>query len=155
MGTTRRGFLAATAAAAAQDAPVRPEPAQLDPVKIAAHHPLIRTQPTPAFFEGLLLGNGDIDVCVTVRPDALGLHIGKNDVWDIRVSEEHAAHIKPFKDVLELWRRAGEEAKRQGKPDMLFLESEIDFFREYSTLMQSSYSKPWPRPWPCGIVWLH
>jgi hypothetical protein len=111
--------------------------------------------PTPDFFEGLLLGNGDIGVCVVVRPDALGLHIGKNDAWDIRVSEEHAAHIKTFKEVLELWKRAGEEAKRQGNPEMTFLESNIGFFREYAQLMQSSYRKPWPRPWPCGTVWLH
>lgn len=38
---------------------------------------------------------------------------------------------------------------------MLFLESNIDFFKEYSDLMQASYRKPWPRPWPCGTVWLH
>jgi hypothetical protein len=137
---------------------VQPKPqaaASPDAARIARRHMLVRTQPTPDFFEGLLLGNGDIGVCVTVRPDALGIHIGKNDVWDIRVSEEHAAHIRPFKEVLDIWRRASEEAKRQGKPDMLFLESNIDFFREYSNLMQSSYRKPWPRPWPCGTVWLH
>jgi alpha-L-fucosidase 2 len=94
-------------------------------------------------------------VCVTVRPDALGLHFGKNDAWDIRVSEEHAKHIKTFPEVLELWRNAGEEAKRQGQPEMTFLESKTPFFKEYADLMQSSYRKPWPRPWPYGTVWLH
>jgi hypothetical protein len=148
--------LSATAAAAGAGPAIGSEQGTaLDTVAIARRHALVRTQPTPDFFEGMLLGNGDIGVCVTVRPDALGLHIGKNDVWDIRVSEEHAAHIKPFKEVLEMWKRAGEEAKRQGKPDMLYLESNIGFFREYSDLMQSSYRKPWPRPWPCGIVWMH
>lgn len=127
----------------------------LSALEIARRHPMLRTQPTPDFFEGLLLGNGDLGVCVTVRPDALGLHIGKNDAWDIRVSEEHSRHIKTFQEVLELWKRAGEEAKRQGRPDMTFLESRIDFFREYSERMQASYRKPWPRPWPCGTVWLH
>lgn len=127
----------------------------LNALEIARRHPMLRTQPTPDFFEGLLLGNGDLGVCVTVRPDALGLHIGKNDAWDIRVSEEHSRHIRTFQEVLELWKRAGEEAKRQGRPDMTFLESRIDFFREYSERMQSSYRKPWPRPWPCGTVWLH
>jgi alpha-L-fucosidase 2 len=149
---TRRAFLGSAAVAAAS---LPASPGNLDATAIARRHNLVRTQPTPDFFEGLLLGNGDIGVCVTVRPDALGIHIGKNDAWDIRVSSEHASQIKTFKEVLELWKRAGEEAKRQGKPEMIFLESNIDFFREYSDLMQSSYRKPWPRPWPCGIVWLH
>jgi alpha-L-fucosidase 2 len=154
--STRRTFIGATAAAAATGVSTGgAERGRPDAVVIARRHPLVRTQPTPSFFEGLLLGNGDIGVCVTVRPDALGIHIGKNDAWDIRVSEEHVSHIKPFAEVLELWNRAGEEAKRQGKPDMLYLESNIDFFHEYTELMASSYRKPWPRPWPCGTVWLH
>ncbi len=151
MSTTRRTFIAASALTAAAPhlggAP--------DGLAIARRHPLVRTQPTPAFFEGLLLGNGDIGVCLTVRPDALGLHIGKNDSWDIRVSAEHAAHIKPFAAVLELWRQASEEARRQGRPEMTYLETNIPAFREYTELMASSYRKPWPRPWPCGIVWVH
>lgn len=154
MHPSRRTFLHTTAAAAAVSA-APPAAKPLDASTIARRHNLVRTQPTPDFFEGMLLGNGDIGVCVVVRPDALGLHIGKNDAWDIRVSEEHAAHIKTFAEVLDLWKRAGEEAKRQGKPEMTFLESNISFFREYSQLMQSSYRKPWPRPWPCGTVWLH
>jgi hypothetical protein len=157
MKPSRRTFLH-TAAAAAAKAAAPPAPAAagpLDASAIARRHNLVRTQPTPNFFEGLLLGNGDIGVCVVVRPDALGLHIGKNDSWDIRVSEEHAAHIKTFAEVLELWKRASEEARRQGKPEMTFLESNIPFFRQYAELMQSSYRKPWPRPWPCGTVWLH
>ena len=94
-------------------------------------------------------------VCVTVRPDALGLHLGKEDSWDIRVSEDHYQHVLPFNELLKLWERASEEAKRQGKPDMLYLEYGIDFFREYTQKVTSSYAKSWPRPWPCGIVWIH
>jgi len=158
MKHSRRRFLESAAALGAGMAPaqtVAKPSSRLEAVAIARSHPLVRTQPTPDFFEGILLGNGDLGVCVTVRPDALGLHLGKNDAWDIRVSEEHAAQIKTFREVLELWRRAGEEARRQGHPEMTFLESKIDFFREYSELMQSSYRKPWPRPWPCGTIWLH
>ena len=133
MSTTRRTFIAASALTAAaprlSGAP--------DGLAIARRHPLVRTQPTPTFFEGLLLGNGDIGVCLTVRPDALGLHIGKNDSWDIRVSAEHAAHIKPFAAVLELWRQAGEEARREGRPEMTYLETKIPAFREYTELMAS------------------
>lgn len=152
MDPTRRDFLASSAAAAGG----APAPAGgLDTLAIARRHPLVRTQPTPDFFEGILLGNGDIGVCVTVRPDALGLHMGKSDVWDIRVSEEHVEHIKPWAELLKLWNEAGERAKQQGRPDATYLESNDPEFRKYSVLTQSSYRKPWPRPWPCGIVWLH
>jgi hypothetical protein len=91
MKPTRRVFLGAAGMAAAGAPQGRGAIVPLDAVAIARRHPLIRTQPTPGFFEGLLLGNGDIGVCVTVRPDAMDIHIGKNDAWDIRVSEEHAA----------------------------------------------------------------
>jgi alpha-L-fucosidase 2 len=154
--STRRTFLGVASAAAATGAAAqRTGPTPLDALAIARRHSLVRTQPTPNFFEGLLLGNGDIGACVTVRPDAMGIHLGKNDAWDIRVSEEHAPHIKPFQEVLEIWKRASEEAIRQGKPEMIFLERNIDFFRQYTELMESSYRQPWPRPWPCGTIWLH
>jgi hypothetical protein len=160
MKTDRRTFLQATAAAAAAGMlPGETRPASevrnLDGFQIARRHQLVRDLPTPNFFEGMLLGNGDIGVCVTVRPDALGLHIGKEDSWDIRVSENHYQHVLPFDELLKLWQRAGEEAKRQGKPDMTYLEYGIDFFRDYTLKVTSSYGKSWPRPWPCGIVWVH
>ena len=157
---TRREFLATTAATAAGVVMSKgglggTGPGGLAGAQIARRHRIMRDLPTPNFFEGMLLGNGDIGVCVTVRPDALGLHLGKEDSWDIRVSEDHYQHVLPFKELLQLWQRASEEAKRQGKPDMLYLESSIDFFREYTEKVTSSYEKSWPRPWPCGIVWIH
>jgi len=159
MKTTRRRFLQATAATAAVPLPAIAVPAttrnELDGFEIAKRHKIVRELPTPNFFEGMLLGNGDVGVCVTVRPDALGLHLGKLDAWDIRVSEDHAQHVVPFAEILKMWERASAEAKRQGKPGMLSLESNIDFFREYTHKVMSSYRKPWPRPWPCGIVWIH
>lgn len=151
--TTRRTFLgSSTAAGAAAVRGVKPDP---DAIEIARRHPIVHTQATPDFFEGLLLGNGDLGLVITLRPDALCLHIGKNDSWDIRVSEEHAARILPFKEVLKLWRQASDEAKRRGDPNMLYLERKIDVLAEYSKLMHSSYDKPWPRPWPAGQVVLH
>jgi len=156
----RRSFLqgatvasAATTVSLASDS-TQPS-AELDSVEIARRHRLVRELPTPNFFEGMLLGNGDVGVCVTLRPDALGLHIGKEDSWDIRVSEDHYQHVLHFSDLLKLWQRAGEEAKRQGKPDMIYLEDNIDFLREYAQKVSASYRKPWPRPWPCGTVWVH
>ncbi|MEW5974384.1 MAG: glycoside hydrolase family 95-like protein [Acidobacteriota bacterium] len=153
---TRRGFLGTLTATPALKQTSSPVPGQvLDALTIARQHPLVRVGPTPNFFEGMLLGNGDVGVCVTVRPDALGLHLGKEDSWDIRVSEDHYQHVLPFKELLELWQRASDEAKRQGKPEQLFLEREIDFFHEYTKKVESSYRKSWPRPWPSGTVWIH
>ncbi len=158
MNTTRRVFLktamaaavvrtGATAAAQRAGAP--------DAFQIARRHSIVGNQPTPNFFEGMLLGNGDIGVCATTRPDALCLHLGKEDCWDIRVSEDHYPHVLHFNDLLKLWERAGEEAKRRGRPEMVHLESSIEFFREYTQKVASSYRKPWPRPWPCGQVVVH
>jgi alpha-L-fucosidase 2 len=157
MPASRREFLASGVGAASAIAGSRRASGEpvLNGYEIAKRHCITRDEPTPDFFEGMLLGNGDIGVCITVRPDALGLHIGKSDSWDIRVSEEHASQVLPFKEVLELWRRASDEAKRQGQPDMLFLEEKIPFFREYAGKMAASYGKTWPRPWPCGIIWVH
>ena len=129
-------------------------PPTLDGFRIARRHKIVRTLPTPDFFEGMLLGNGDIGVCITVRPDALGLHIGKSDAWDIRVSEDHARHVLPFAELLKLWDRASEESKKQGQPEATYLEDTNPALREYAEKASSSYRKSWPRPWPCGIVWV-
>jgi len=49
---------------------------------IVQRHNLTWQGPNPDFFEGMLLGNGDIGVCVTVRPDGVVLHLGKNTFND-------------------------------------------------------------------------
>lgn len=154
--STRREFIQAVPTAASLAAISQAADAKsLSGAEIARRHRLTPRLPTPNFFEGMLLGNGDIGVCVTVRPDALGLHLGKEDAWDIRVSEDHYQHVVTFKELLAMWRRAGDEARRRGRPDMLFLERNIDFLREYTEKVTASYRKSWPRPWPCGIVWIH
>jgi len=162
MKPTRRQFLKTTAfATLAARQSLSPKAyaslsgKSLDAFAIARQHLIVRDLPTPNFFEGMLLGNGDVGVCVVVRPDALGLHIGKNDCWDIRLSEEAEEYTLPCSEVLKLWQGASDEAKRQGKPEMLNLEDNIDFLREYTRKLQASYSRPWPRPWPCGTVWVH
>lgn len=169
MQTTRRAFLQTSSAALASKGlaqhivaePTQGESAleygrqKLDAFSIAKKHVIRKEIPGPTFLEGMLLGNGDIGVCAMVRPDALGLHIGKNDCWDIRVSEDIVGEVLPFPELLALWRRASEEAKKQGKPDMLHLESNIDFFRAYTERVSSSYRNRWPRPWPCGTVWIN
>ena len=146
---------AATAPATSAGRPAAGPSHELDAFQIARRHSIARDIPGPDFFDGMLLGNGDVGVCAVVRPDGLGLHIGKSDSWDIRVSEDIEKDILTFQELLKLWERASEEAKRLGKPDLLYLETNIPFFRDYTHKVESSYRRPWPRPWPCGTVWIH
>jgi alpha-L-fucosidase 2 len=125
----------------------------LDGFQIAGRHPLLRTKPGPTYFEGMLLGNGDVGVCAVVRPDALGLHLSKSDCWDIRVTEGSEKEVRPFREILEMWKRASAELNRDGNHDGESVEN-VEIFREYGGRVGRSYSKPWPRPWPCGTVWL-
>jgi len=160
MKTTRRKFIAVSAVAGMAGWLPKPamasgEDRELRADEIANRHLMVRNVPGPNFFEGMLLGNGDVGVCAEVRPDALGIHVGKSDCWDIRVSEDIARDVLAFDELLKLWKRASEEAKRQGKPGMLSLEYNIGFFRAYTDKVASSYGKPWPRPWPCGTVCIH
>ena len=165
MKTTRRTFLHTSALASiAAIGPSNSDAAsskisstletkQLDGYEIAGRHPLVRTKPGPTYFEGMLLGNGDIGVCAVVRPDALGLHISKGDCWDIRVTEGSEKDVRPFAEILEMWKQASEELKGKGYKPGDSVEN-ADFFRDYVNKVGRSYSKPWPRPWPCGTVWL-
>ncbi len=167
MKTTRREFLQTSALASAAVAQgmrstnvaaqtvSTPHSQQLDVFSIAARHVMEWKLPGPSFFEGALLGNGDVGVCAEVRPDALGLHIAKSDCWDIRVSEDPVDSVLPFDQLLQLWKLASEEAIRMGKPDMLYLESHTEVFRHYTETVSSSYRKKWPRPWPCGTIWMN
>ncbi len=154
MRATRREFFAGAAAASAAPAPSKRQ-SGLDALNGAARHAVVREGPTPGFFEGMLLGNGDVGLCITVRPDAIGLHFGKEDAWDIRVSEDHAQHVLPFAKVIEMWERASQRAIAAGRPDATYMENSDPELSAYHGKVRSSYSKPWPRPWPCGSVWLH
>src|ERR1035438_9256513 len=101
MTPTRRDFLATTAAVASSNLALDTGalPMKLDGWRIASRNKIERDLPTPDFFEGMLLGNGDIGVVVTVRPDAIGLHLGKADSWDIRVDESHANKVLTFSEL--------------------------------------------------------
>jgi hypothetical protein len=124
---------------------------RIDAFERAGCHTFVRIIPGPTYFEGMLLGNGDVGVCAVVRPDALALHISKSDCWDIRVTEESDREVRPFSEILEMWRKASAELKAKG--DSLSVE-EADFFRGYVEKVGGSYGKVWPRPWGCGTVWL-
>lgn len=144
---------------AAGQSPVQPSltprDKELDPIEIARRHAFVKDSPTPNFFEGMLLGNGDVGLCVTVRPDGLGLHIGKNDCWDIRVSEDNYRDLLTESELLNLWRLSADQAKRMGHPKMIELQSQIPIFQDYANRAEATYRKPWPHPWPCGSIWIH
>ena len=163
MKTTRREFMQTTALASLaaietmsssseQERSSPPENGlKIEGFGRAAAHRLIREKPGPTYFEGMLLGNGDVGVCAVVRPDALGFHLSKSDCWDIRVTEDSDVEVRPFSEILEMWRRASAELR--GKAGSLSVE-DAEFFRAYTEKVEGSYRQVWPRPWGCGTIWL-
>ena len=69
---------------------------RLEPFARATRHPIVSDKPAVRFFEGALLGNGGLGAAVMVRPDAMAISFGHNNVWDIRVSERNVAAIGTF-----------------------------------------------------------
>ncbi|MFD0696658.1 glycoside hydrolase N-terminal domain-containing protein [Paenibacillus sp. GCM10027628] len=111
----------------------------------AKRHPISYDKPAPDFFEGALLGNGGLGAVVTTRPDAVVIHFGHNNVWDIRIAEDNQDKIGTFQDVFQQLKQIPQE-----------LESfqENDWYREYCDMTQENYRKPYPRPMPCGSLLL-
>lgn len=121
------------------------EPAfkQPDAYSIAAKHPISLDKPAVDFFEGALLGNGGMGVVVSTRPDGVVLYFGHNNVWDIRISENHKEAIGTFQEVFD---------KVSKIPDTLKVLYEDPWFAKYADITAENYSKPYPRPFPCGSI---
>src|SRR4028118_2357818 len=66
---------------------------------VAARHFIQRDGPAVDFFQGALLGNGGLGAVVTTLPDAVQVHLGHNDVWDIRIAEDHQDQFGTFEEV--------------------------------------------------------
>ncbi len=111
----------------------------------ARMHPLKYDKPAIDFFEGALLGNGGMGVVVTTRPDGVVIYFGHNNVWDIRIAENHRDKIGTFDYVYR---------KVKSIPDTLSLLTDDPWYRDYSAMAADNYSKPYPRPFPCGSVLL-
>ncbi len=111
----------------------------------AKSHSLIYDGPATDFFQGALLGNGGMGVVVTTRPDAIVLRFGHNNVWDIRLAENHRKELGTFNFVFDKVRKI---------PDTLALLTEDPWYAKYSQMAADNYSKPYPRPFPCGSVLL-
>jgi alpha-L-fucosidase 2 len=116
----------------------RADGAGFDPLKQAGLHAVEMNKPAPDFFEGAVLGNGGMGVVVCTRPDAVVIHFGHNDVWDIRVAENHKDKLLSFD---EIWSRV----KRNTAEDRAW-------FDGYRKMARENYAQTYPRPWPCGTV---
>ena len=108
-------------------------------------HPLASDRPVFNFFEGALLGNGGMGIVVTTRPDGVLVHFGHNNVWDIRLAENNKDKIGTFDYVF---------GKVKAIPDTLESLAQDPWYREYRAMTRENYSKPYPRPFPCGSLLL-
>lgn len=131
------GYAASVLAAAAEH--------KVDPLAQAGLHPMVRERPGPDFFEGALLGNGGLGAVVTTRPDAVVVHFGHNNVWDIRIAEDNKEKIGTFQEVFEKVKAIPSDAPS--------LESD-PWYRDYMRMTRANYDKPYPRPFPCGSLLL-
>lgn len=109
----------------------------------AAQYPINYTGPAVDFFSGAVLGNGGLGAIVTTRPDAIVIYLGHNNVWDIRVAEQHREEIGTFQYVFD---------KVAAIPDTLASLTENQWFSRYIAMARENYAKPYPRPFPCGAV---
>ncbi|MBM3262497.1 MAG: hypothetical protein FJY97_03605 [candidate division Zixibacteria bacterium] len=109
----------------------------------AARHAIVRDLPSVNFFQGALMGNGGMGVVVCVRPDAVMMHFGHNNVWDIRTAENHKDKFGTFQEIFE---------RVKAIPDTLSLLTDDPWYAEYLRITADNYRHPYPRPFPCGTA---
>ena len=109
----------------------------------AASHAIVRDTPAVNFFEGALLGNGGMGAVVCVRPDAVMIHFGHNNVWDIRLAENNKEKLGTFDEIF---------AKVKAIPSAYKLLTDDPWYAEYLKVARENYAKPYPRPFPCGTL---
>ena len=102
---------------------------------LAKKHGIDYNKPAVDFFEGALLGNGGMGVVVTTRPDGVMLYFGHNNVWDIRIAENHREEIGDFHYVFDRVSRI---------PDTLKLLTDDPWYKKYSLMAQANYRQPHP-----------
>ncbi|MGO4542486.1 glycosyl hydrolase family 95 catalytic domain-containing protein [Paenibacillus sp. 2TAB19] len=112
---------------------------------IADKHAISFEGPAQDFFEGALLGNGGMGAVVTTRPDAIVIHFGHNNVWDIRIAEDHQDEIGRFEELF---------ARIKEIPAHYASLTDDPWYREYVAMAGDNYDKPYPRPMPCGSLLL-
>lgn len=117
----------------------------MDSFARAGLHSIALNKPAVRFFEGAVLGNGALGAIVCTRPDAVAIHFGHNNVWDIRVDESHAADVLTFDEVFE---------KVNAVPAHYASLEDDPWCKAYFARMRAPYRKPYPRPFPCGTLLL-
>ncbi|MDR2375570.1 MAG: hypothetical protein LBD96_03930 [Treponema sp.] len=115
----------------------------LNPVERARQHSITLDKPAINFFAGAVLGNGGMGVVVTTRPDAVQFHFGHNKVWDIRIAEDYQDETGTFEEIIN---------RVKALPPGLKSIRDDKWFDDYFNKMSANYSKPYPRPFPCGTV---
>src|SRR5262249_50379824 len=113
------------------------------PLERARQHTIIYDKPAKDFFEGALLGNGGLGVLVPPRPDSVLLHFGHNNVWDIRIAENHKDKIGTFAEIFEKVKAIS--------PDIFAMEDD-PWYNQYLRMMEDNYNALYPHPFPCGSL---
>ena len=117
--------------------PRNPPLPPLDSLERARRHAIQRDAPAVDFFEGGLLGNGAMGAVVCTRPDAVVIHFGHNEVWDIRAEQLPVSTMGTFAD---LWQK--------------FKNGDRSWVEAYNNRAKVPDEKKYPRPWPCGTLLL-
>ena len=117
--------------------------ASFDAMERAKLFPVVLDKPAVNFFEGALLGNGGLGVVVRTRPDAVVLHFGHNNVWDIRLADENKEKFGTFQEIFD---------KINALSDSITDLSKNKWYSDYRNMCRENYAKPYPRPFPCGTL---
>ena len=113
-----------------------------DVISFAKKHSIKKDVAAPDFFEGALMGNGNLGVVVCTRPDGMVLYFGHNNIWDIRIEEGHKDKVGTFG---EMWQRILDEKDTFAT---------APWHTEYNQALAQSYTKLYPRPYPASALYL-
>lgn len=111
-------------------------------MSLAKKHSIKKDVACPDFFEGALLGNGDLGTIVCTRPDCLVMYFGHNNIWDIRLEESHKGKLGTFNEIFGRILNEKENFRQQ------------TWYSDYEKMAIDSYLKPYPRPWPASALYL-
>lgn len=113
-----------------------------DIIPLAKKHSIKKNCAAPDFFEGAVMGNGNLGVIVCSRPDAIVLYFGHNNIWDIRISESHKGKVGTFRDI---WQRMRNEKDTF---------AHAEWHQTYNDTVTTAYRQPYPRPYPASSLYL-
>jgi len=86
-----------------------------------------------------------LGLCVNTRSEAEIIRLGHNSRWDIRVDESNKDKFGTFKTDFD-------KIKSIDMSKIYFYEDE--WYMSYNKITSESYCKKYPRPFPCGSIYL-